>query len=151
MPISCSRDSKETQTKIFFEFLRGIFEIIPFMYFYPLGSTFLHRAATKYSRVQKVHKIWSVWCKMALGEVGVSEISAILPYEIQSFNIDLTFLWNWSFFHYEPKVLDLKKVFSNLEPEGQGHGIIKGVTHLHLLGPFYTIQIKFYVLFCTRL
>ena len=28
-----------------------------------------------------------------------------------------------------------KKVFSNLEPEGQGCGIIKGVTRLLLLGP----------------
>ena len=92
---------------------------------------------------KKVHKIWPVWCKMALGEVGVSlswwchilallapcywrlflnlkslvhngkltnfrgilsqswnsEVSAILPYEFQSFNFDLKFLWNWSFFH----------------------------------------------------
>ena len=72
-----------------------------------------------------------------------SEVSAILPYEFQSFNFDLKFLWNWSFFHYEPKVLDLKKVFSNLEPEGQGRGIIKGVTRLLLLWPFYTIQINF--------
>ena len=145
---------------------------------------------------KKVHKIWSVWCKMALGEVGVSlpwwchafvllvpgywrlflnlkplvhngkltnfkgilgqgwnsEVSAILPYEFQSFNFDLKFLCNWSFFHNEPKVLDLKKVFSNLEPEWQGRGIIKGVTRLLLIGPFYTIQINFmYVLFCTRL
>ena len=36
-----------------------------------------------------------------------------------------------------------KKVFSNLEPEGQGYVIIKGVTSLLLLWPFYTIQINF--------
>ena len=36
------------------------------------------------------------------------------------------------------KLRDLKKVFSNLEPEGRGRGIIMGVTLL--LGPFYTIQ-----------
>ena len=84
---------------------------------------------------------------MALGEVGVSEISAILPYEIQSFNIDLTFLWNCSFFHYEPKVLDFKKVFSNLETEGQGRDIIMGVTRLLFLGPFYSIQTNFLYFF----
>ena len=38
------------------------------------------------------------------------------------------------------KLWDLKKVFSNLEPEGQGRGIVIGVTRLLLLGPFYTIQ-----------
>ena len=38
------------------------------------------------------------------------------------------------------KLWDLKKVFSNLEPEGGGRGIIMGVTRLRLLGPFYTIQ-----------
>ena len=38
-----------------------------------------------------------------------------------------------------------------MEPEEQGRGIIMGVTCLLLLGPFYTIQIKFYVLFCTQL
>ena len=45
-----------------------------------------------------------------LGQSWNSEISAILPYEIQSFNFDLKFLWNWSFFHYDPKVLDLNKI-----------------------------------------
>ena len=40
------------------------------------------------------------------------------------------------------KLWDLKKVFSNLELEGQGHGIIMWVTRLLLLGPFYTIQTK---------
>ena len=38
------------------------------------------------------------------------------------------------------KLRDLKKGFSNLKLEGQGHGIIIGVTCLLLLGPFYTIQ-----------
>ena len=33
-----------------------------------------------------------------------------------------------------------KKGFSNLELEGQRHGIIMGVTRLLLLGQFYTIQ-----------
>ena len=40
------------------------------------------------------------------------------------------------------KLWDLKKVFSNLDLEGQGSGIIMGVTRLLLLGPFYTIQTK---------
>ena len=64
-----------------------------------------------------------------------SEVSAILPYEFQSFNFDLKFLCNWSFFHNEPKVLDFKKIFSNLELEGQGRDIIMKVTRLLLLGP----------------
>ena len=38
------------------------------------------------------------------------------------------------------KLWDLKKGFSNLELEGQRHGIIMGVTCLLLLGQFYTIQ-----------
>ena len=38
------------------------------------------------------------------------------------------------------KFLNLKKGFSNLEPEGGGRGIIMGVTRLLLLEPFYTIQ-----------
>ena len=38
------------------------------------------------------------------------------------------------------KLWDLKKVFSNLEPEGRGRGIIMGVTCLLLLRSFYTIQ-----------
>ena len=46
------------------------------------------------------------------GQSWSSEISAILPYEIwfffQSFNFDLKFLWNWSFFHYE-KITRFKK------------------------------------------
>ena len=45
-------------------------------------------------------------------------------------------------FQLWPKI-PLKKVFSNLEPEEQGRGIIKGVTRLLLLGPFYTIKINF--------
>ena len=43
--------------------------------------------------------------------------------------------------------LNLNKGFSNLEPAGQGRGIIMGVTRLLLLGPFYTIQMQFYLLF----
>ena len=34
----------------------------------------------------------------------------------------------------------LKKSLRNLELEGQGRGIIMGVTRLLLLGPFYTLQ-----------
>ena len=40
------------------------------------------------------------------------------------------------------KLWDWKKVVSNLELEGQGRGIIMGVTCLLLLGPFYTIRTK---------
>ena len=60
--------------------------------------------------------------------------------KFQSFNFDL-----------RKNFLNLKKGFSNLEPEGQGPGIIMGVTRLLLLGPFYTMQMQFYVLFCTQL
>ena len=41
----------------------------------------------------------------------------------------------------------LKKVFSNLEPEGQRRRIIMGVTLLLLLGPFYSIQTNFLYFF----
>merc|ERR1712051_613304 len=34
-----------------------------------------------------------------------------------------------------------QKFLSNLEVEGQGRGIIMGVTHLLLLGPFYYIAL----------
>ena len=40
---------------------------------------------------------------------------------------------------------------SNLEMEGQGRRIIMGVTDPLLLGPFYYIQTKFSILFCTLL
>ena len=45
------------------------------------------------------------------------------------------------------KLWDLKKVFSNLEPEGQGRGIIMEVTRLLPLEPFYTIQTNFMYFF----
>ena len=45
------------------------------------------------------------------------------------------------------KIWDLRKVVSNLELEGQGYGIIMGVTPLLLLGPFYTIQTNFMYFF----
>ena len=78
-------------------------------------------------------------------------------------------LWNLTFFsvstltynssetsHFSimKKLWDLKKVFSNLEPEGQGRGIIIGVTCLLPLGPFYTIKSNFMYFFahdCTLL
>ena len=40
---------------------------------------------------------------------------------------------------------------SNLKLKEQGRGINMGVTCLLLLGPFYNIQTKFSILFCTRL
>ena len=45
------------------------------------------------------------------------------------------------------KIWDLKNVFSNLELEEQGRGIIMGVTRLLLLGPFYSIQTNFLYFF----
>ena len=47
------------------------------------------------------------------------------------------------------KLWDLKKLFGNLEPEGQGRGIIMGVTRLFLLGLFYAIQTKSDQTLCT--
>ena len=38
--------------------------------------------------------------------------------------------------------VSIEMSMSNLEPEGQGQGIIMGVTRLLLLGLFYTIQNK---------
>ena len=38
------------------------------------------------------------------------------------------------------KLWDLKEGFCNLELEGQGRGIIMGVTRLLLLGPFYLVK-----------
>ena len=43
-------------------------------------------------------------------------------------------------FNYKKIIWFKKKVLSNLEPEGQGCGIIIGVTHLLLLAPFYYIH-----------
>ena len=43
--------------------------------------------------------------------------------------------------------LNLEKIFSKLEPEGQGDGIIMGVTRLLLCGPFYYIQKNFLYFF----
>ena len=40
------------------------------------------------------------------------------------------------------KLWDLNKVFSSLELEGKGGGIIMGVTRLFLPWPFYTILTK---------
>ena len=66
--------------------------------------------------------------------------------KFQSFDFYLKFLWNWSFFHFE-KIMRFKKVFRNLELEGQGRGIIMRVTHLLPLGPFYYIQANFMYFF----
>ena len=48
------------------------------------------------------------------------------------------------------KLRDFKKGFINLELEGQGRGIIMGLTSLLLLGLFYTIQTKRDQTLCTR-
>ena len=48
------------------------------------------------------------------------------------------------------KLWDLKKVFSNLELEGQGRGIIMGVTTTSARAILHHTD-KFYVLFCARL
>ena len=45
------------------------------------------------------------------------------------------------------KFSDLKKDFSNLEPEGHGRGIIMGVTCLLLLRPFYYILTDHFLYF----
>ena len=55
--------------------------------------------------------------------------------KFKTFNFHMKFLWNWPFFHYE-KIMRFKKSLSNLEAEGQGCGIIIGVTRLLLLEPF---------------
>ena len=52
-------------------------------------------------------------------------------------------LWNFSNF----TLWNLKKGFSNLELEGQGHSIIMGVTCLLLLGLFYSIQTNYMYFF----
>ena len=74
--------------------------------------------------INKLHSLQNVWSLLTI-----------------FFNFDLKYFWNWSFFHYE-KIMRFKKGFSNLELEGQGRGIIMGVTRLLLQGLFYTIQTK---------
>ena len=44
-----------------------------------------------------------------LGQSWNSEIHKVKLLKLQNFNFDLKFLWNLSVFHYEPKILDLKK------------------------------------------
>ena len=55
--------------------------------------------------------------------------------------------WPLVIFPLQTNFLNLIKVFSNLEPEGQGRGIIMGVTHLLLLGSFYNIKTNFMYFF----
>ena len=74
-----------------------------------------------------------------LGQSWKVKFHKVKLLKFQSFDFDLKFLWNWSFFHYE-KIMRFKKVFSSLELEEEGRGIIMGVSRLLLLGPFYTIQ-----------
>ena len=84
--------------------------------------------------------------RVILGHSWNSEISAIIPSEFQLWPIHCSDTY-WSFFHYEK----IRK--SNLQPEGQGCGIIMGVTSLLLLGPFYYIALywglKNYETHCT--
>ena len=77
--------------------------------------------------------------------------SAFYALQKQTLSINVWKLREFWIFNFETIILNLEKVFSNLEPEGQGGGIIMGVTRLLLLGPFYYIQTKFSILFCTRL
>ena len=71
---------------------------------------------------------------------GKSEISLKVELlKFKTFNFDLKFCWNWSFFHYE-KIMRFKKVLSYLKLEGQGRGIIMEVTRPFLLGPFYLVK-----------
>ena len=46
--------------------------------------------------------------------------------KFKTFNFDLKFCWNWSFFHYE-KIMRFKNVLSYLELEGQVRGTIMGL------------------------
>ena len=77
--------------------------------------------------------------------------SALYALQKQTLSINVRKLREFWIFNFETMILNLEKVFINLEPEGQGGGIIMGVTRLLLLGPFYYIQTKFSILFCTRL
>ena len=77
--------------------------------------------------------------------------SAFYALQKQTLSINVWKLREFWIFNFETIILNLEKVFSNLEPEGQGGGIIMGVTRLLLLGPFYYIQTNFSILFCTRL
>ena len=79
--------------------------------------------------------------KISQGKIG----------EISEFQLGPMEKWPLVIFPLYTNFLNLKKGFSNLEPEGQGRRIIMGVTRLLLLGLFYTIQMQIYVLFCTRL
>ena len=77
--------------------------------------------------------------------------SAFYALQKQTLSIKVWKLREFQIFNFETIILNLEKVFSNLEPEGQGDGIVMGVTRPLLLGPFYYIQTEFSILFCTRL
>ena len=77
--------------------------------------------------------------------------SAFYALQKQTLSLNVWKLHEFWIFNFETIILNLEKVFSNLEPEGKGGGIIMGVTRLLLLGPFYYIQTSFSILFCTRL
>ena len=59
--------------------------------------------------------------------------------KFKTFNFNLKSFLNWSLFH--KRIMRFEYVLSNLEQEGQRHGIIMGVTGLLLLGPFYYIAL----------
>ena len=77
--------------------------------------------------------------------------SAFSALQKQTLSLNVWKLHEFWIFNLETIILNLEKVLSNLEPEGQGGGIIKGVTRLLLLGPFYYIHTNFSIFFCTRL
>ena len=62
-----------------------------------------------------------------LGQSWKVKFHKVKLLKFKTFNFDLKFCWNWSFFHYE-KIMRFKKVLSYLELEGQGRGIIMKVT-----------------------
>ena len=70
-----------------------------------------------------------------LGQSWKVKFHKVKLLKFKTFNFDLKFCWNWSFFHYE-KIMRFRNGFSYLEMEGKGRGIIIEVTRPLLLGPF---------------
>ena len=81
-----------------------------------------------------------------LGHSWAVKFHKVKLLKLITFKFNLKFLWNWSFFHYE-RIMRFKKVFTNLETERQGRGIIMRVTRLLLLGPYHSIQTNFLYFF----
>ena len=88
----------------------------------------------------------------------MEKLPVLEEFYVETWNFSNFTLWNFKFLLW-PKIslklvifpsrifLRFKKVFTNLEPEGQGSGIIMGVTRLLLLGPFNYIQTNFLYFF----